>query len=222
MNQANILRGAAACGLAAMLATGSSPAEAIELGAYIAPGYSLNTIIMGKARADELFETGLGATFDSSSLDKKTRGYSLAVGYQLTRNFALEGSWINLGKMNYDFTFTATDSGTGQSAQFPGRITNRRSGMAFAGVGTLPLGTSFALDARAGFLFGEHKLRVYVEDEPFAGFNDSKTSLFYGVGATWFVTPYTGVVVGFNRFRQGHFEADVNQLSIGFRYSYGY
>jgi OmpA-OmpF porin, OOP family len=222
MNQAKILRGAAACCVVAMLATGGSPAEAIELGAYIAPGYSLNTIIMGNARADDVFESGLGATFDSSSLDKKTRGYSLAVGYQLTRNFAVEGAWINLGKMKYDFTFTANDPDTGLPGQFAGRITNRRSGMAFAGVGTLPLGAVFALDARAGFLFGEHKLRVYVEDEPFTGFNDGKTSLFYGVGATWFVTPYTGVVVGFNRFRQGHYEADVNQLSIGFRYSYGY
>jgi OOP family OmpA-OmpF porin len=216
MNQANVLRVVVACGLAMVLAVVSGSARAIELGAYIAPGYAFNKIDLGLPAADEIFETGLGATFDTSSLDASTRGYSLAVGYQLTRNFAMEGAWINLGKLKYDFTATGT-SGT-QS----GRITNRRSGMAFSAVGTLPLGTLFSLDARAGFLFGENKLRVYVEDESFGGFNDSKTSLFVGVGATWFVTPYTGIVLGYTRFKEGQFEEDTDQISIGFRYSYGY
>ncbi len=217
MNQANVLRGVVACGVAVMLAAGSGPAEAIELGAYIAPGYSFNKVDISRAEMDPSLEEFIGLPFDESSLDRNVTGYSLAVGYQLTRNFALEGAWINLGKLKYDFTFTD------ETGQLAGRYTSRRSGMAFAGVGSLPLGTYFAVEGRVGALFGEDKQRISVPEADFAtGYNDGKTSLFFGVGATWFITPYTGVSVGFTRFKEGVLETDIDQLSIGFRYSYGY
>lgn len=217
MNQANVLRGVVACGVAAMLVAGSDRAGAVELGAYIAPGYSFNTVDISRDEMDPTFEEFIGLPFDESSLDRSMRGYSLAVGYQLTRNFALEGAWINLGKLKYDFAFSD------ESGQLTGRFTSRRSGMAFAGVGSLPLGTYFSVEGRVGALFGEDKQRISVPDANFAsGYNDGGTSLLFGVGATWFVTAYTGVSVGITRFKKGALERDIDQLSIGFRYSYGY
>jgi len=215
--RANVLRGVVACGVAVVLAAGNGRARAVELGAYIAPGYTFNSMDVTRAQMDATFEEFIGLPFDSASLDRNVRGYSLAVGYQLTRNFAVEGAWLNLGKLKYDFTFTD------ETGQLAGRFTSRRSGMAFAGVGSLPLGPYFSVEGRVGALFGEDKQRIGVPEAGYeGGYNDSETSMFFGVGATWFVTPYTGIHAGVTRYKKGALNSDIDQLSIGFRYSYGY
>lgn len=193
-----------------------SHAMATEHGMYIAPAYGFNKIDVDLAGLDTLFQSALALDFDSSSLDRSSRGLSLAVGYQFTPHLAVEGAWIDLGKLRYDFTFT---DAAGPQA---GRVTNRSSGMAFAGVGSLPLGAYFSLEARVGALFAENKLRLTdLATGDSGGIDDRNTALYFGVGATWLITPYTGIHAGFTRYDKGSFDEDVDQFSIGIRYSYG-
>lgn len=214
MNQGPVLRWVAiACATA--VACGGRAAAA-ERGFYVAPAYSFNTIDVNKAEVDALFESAFALEFDESSLDRSTRGLSLGVGYQFTPYLAVEGAWIDLGKLRYDFSFTDE---TGQQLA---RISNRSSGMAFAAVGSLPLGPYFSVDARLGALFGENKLRLADRTTgDSSSVSDRKTALFFGAGITWMVTPYTGVYASVARFNKGSFEADVDQFAIGLRYSYG-
>lgn len=213
MGRARLVRRAAVC-VAAIICGGQ--AVAAEHGMYIVPGYGFNTIDVSREELDAAFQPALGIDFSSSSLDRSTRGLVLGVGYQFTPQLAVEGTWVELGKLRYDFSFT--DEAGAQA----GRITNRSRGMAIAAVGSLPLGGFLSLEARAGALFADNKLRlVDMATGEGGSLSDRKTALFFGAGLTVMVTPYTGIQAAFTRYNKASFEEDVDQFSIGIRYSYG-
>lgn len=208
-----LLRWSGACVVA--LACGT-PAAAVERGMYITPGYGFNKIDVKLQEFDFIFQSLLEVDFTSSSLDRSTRGLALTMGYQFNPYLAVEGGWIELGRIRYDFSFE--DSFGAQH----GRITNRSRGFAVNAVGSLPLGELFLLEARAGALFADNKLRLEdLATGDSGSVSDRKTALFFGGGVTFFVTPYTGIHAGVTRYRKASFGADVDQFSIGIRYSYG-
>ena len=78
------------------------------------------------------------------SRDESSVAYKLFGGYQLNRNFAIEGGYFDLGK--FGFTSTTTPAGT-----LNGRIKLR--GLNLDLVGTLPLTDRFSAIARVGGQF---------------------------------------------------------------------
>ena len=84
---------------------------------------------------------GAGTTVTSVSRDSRSTAYRLLGGYQFNRYLALEASYFDLG--HFGFSGTTAPAGT-----LNGRI--RVAGVGMDVVGSLPVGDSFALLARAG------------------------------------------------------------------------
>ena len=98
---------------------------------------------------DERINRGLlGNGFTSSALvaDDRSTGYKIFGGYQLNRNFALEGGYFDLG--NFGYTATTVPTGT-----LDGRIKLR--GLNLDLVGTVPLGEKFSVFGRAGLNYAQ-------------------------------------------------------------------
>jgi OOP family OmpA-OmpF porin len=98
---------------------------------------------------DERINRGLlGSGFSASTLvdDDRSTGYKIFGGYQLNRNFAIEGGYFDLG--NFGYTATTVPAGT-----LDGRIKLR--GLNLDLVGTVPLSEKFSVFGRAGLNYAQ-------------------------------------------------------------------
>ena len=98
---------------------------------------------------DERINRGLlGSGFTSSTIvdDDRSTGYKIFGGYQLNRNFAVEGGYFDLG--NFGYTATTVPAGT-----LDGRIKLR--GLNLDLVGTVPLSEKFSVFGRAGLNYAQ-------------------------------------------------------------------
>lgn len=231
----------------------AAPAVAVEEGAYIALDYNSNNFDRSAADFDAQLQPFLACGFaidvtcatpavvslGQTSLNKKSRGYDLWVGYQFTPWFAVEGAYLEMGRIHHGFDGTVDvgpvdingDLVTDYDGPQPlsGRTTFHTRGPAVAVVGTLGLGKYFSADARAGLFFADNKLDLAMQYAPPTGVqpysyseSSGKTALFYGASATFWVTPYVGMRGGFAIYHKGAFSHDIKQFFVGMRYSYGY
>jgi len=130
------------------------------------------------AQADETrgFEFGLGAARNDFTLDRdyfgaelkdKTTGYSALFGYRFAPQFAVEGHYFDGGKAEWSV---------------PGvRLTLKSKAYGASALGTLPLGESFGVFARVGYLHGELETRATIDGDLF-GEDTNDNEPFYGVG----------------------------------------
>ena len=98
---------------------------------------------------DERINSGLlGRGFTSSTIvdDDRSTGYKVFGGYQLNRNFAVEGGYFDLG--NFGYAATTVPAGT-----LDGRIQLR--GLNLDLVGTVPLSEKFSVFGRAGLNYAQ-------------------------------------------------------------------
>jgi OmpA-OmpF porin, OOP family len=86
-------------------------------------------------------------------------GYKVFMGYQLDRNWALEGSWVTLGKFQYGY---ATAGG---STSLDYKVT----GFGFSLVPSIPLGDSFSVFGKLGVFASQARLTVASANGAFAG-----------------------------------------------------
>jgi len=241
-----------ALGLLAAFAV-ALPAMAVERGFYIAGDYDTNrfdrTAAQFDAQLEPFLECGLSSdiycsdapdvSIDQSSLGKKAHGYDLWVGYQFSPYFAVEGAYLDMGRIHHAFSGTAdfgpVDVDGDGTADFDGpqplsgSTTFHTRGPGVAAVAAADVGEFFSIDARAGLFFADNKLALDFTIAPPTGAqtfsyseSDSKTSLFYGAAATFWITPYVGLRGGFSEYSKGAFDHDVKQYFLGIRYSYGY
>jgi len=189
--------------------------------------------------SDAYCTTPADVSFTQTSLNNRSKAYDLWVGYQFSPWFAVEGAYLDMGRTHHSFDGTVDvgpvdvdgDGIADYSGPQPlsGRTTFHTRGPAFAVVGTMGLGEYFSAEARAGFFFADNKLSMNIQYSPPPGAqpysygeSDSKTALFYGASATFWITPYVGLRGGFATYRKADFDHDVRQVFVGFRYSYGY
>ncbi len=142
MNAATRLLGLAACGTLGTLGSLiAGPVVAQEAGQF----YGGLSVGRSKAKiGDERITAnllGAGLTTTGMTNDDSSTGYKLFGGYQLHRNFAVEGGYFDLGK--FGFTSTTVPAGT-----LDGRIKLR--GVNLDLVGRLPLGDRFSVLAKVG------------------------------------------------------------------------
>lgn len=98
---------------------------------------------------DARINSGLiGSGFSSSTIvdDDRSTGYKIFGGYQVNKNFAVEGGYFDLG--NFGYTATTVPAGT-----LDGRIKLR--GLNLDLVGTLPLSEKFSVFGRAGLNYAQ-------------------------------------------------------------------
>ena len=187
-------------------------------------GYFYGGLSLGEsiARINEeritanLLASGLSTT--SMSRDERDPGWKLFGGYQLNRNFAVEGGYFNLGK--FGFTSTTTPAGT-----LDGRI--RVHGLNLDLVGTLPLGERFSLLGRVGAQVASSRDNfdgsgAVVVTNP----SPSKRELDYkfGVGLQYEVNPSFLVRLEGERYRINDAvgnRGDINLYSVSLVFPFG-
>ena len=202
----------------AALAAGTSPLTmAQDLGWYGGANIGRSAARIDDARITSGLAAGGLGTSSISDRDRST-GFKLYGGYQLHRNFALEGGYFDLGKFGY----TANTIPTGT---LDGNI--RLKGFNLDAVGLLPFTERFSALGRVGLNYAK-------ASDSFTGTgavnvtnpNPSKTGTNYklGVGLQYAFTEALGLRAEVERYRvndavgnKGH----VDLFSVGLVYRFG-
>lgn len=215
-----------ACVLVA--ACGTLPVAAQAAGFYMDAAMARSSV-SGTSQAGldaAMIETG-EAAFDSfvlndSSLDTGDTGFSVAVGYQFTPYVAAEAAFIQLGTLGYAADVTVDDGGG--PVDLTTGFSFKTGGPALAVIGSWPIGSSLALDARIGAYFAKTQVSVFASDgeasERESLGSEEETGLLLGVGATWQFAANLGLRLGYTRLDQavaGAQAGDADQLSLGLR-----
>ncbi len=217
-------------GAIATLVLGAGAASAAVPGFYVAGSVGQSSSDLKQSDQDDLDDltllawnqAGLDLVDGDSDLDKSDMGFELALGYQFTPNVAVEAAWFDLGDATYEATGTLTDGVDLFDAVT--EIAIGVSGPALSLVGSWPLGEAFAVDARAGALFGQSKARITVGLDGISqseSDSDGKTSVLYGVGVSWMFSPAVSLRLGYTRFDKAVLdEVDVRRVSLGLKYAF--
>lgn len=204
-------------GLLALAALVSTPALADDLGWYGGASIGRSAATIDDARIRSGLASGGLATSSISDRDRST-GFKLYGGYQLHRNFALEGGYFDLGRFGY----TANTIPTGT---LDGTIKLR--GFNLDAVGILPITDRFSALGRVGLNYAQAR-------DSFTGTGavgvtnpnprESGTNYKLGVGLQYAFTESLGVRAEAERYRindavgnKGH----VDLFSVGLVYRFG-
>ena len=168
----------------------SAPAFAGDI--YVVGSVGQSYLHQDKAQIDNTVAEA-GATGISSTLNNKDIGYKLQLGYQFNQNFAVEGGWVDLGKVKYSASYA------GGSAN----ASTKASGFNVAAVGILPVNESFSLFGKLGVIDGKVEETVSATGPGGSANASEKTTKWkgnYGVGATYNINKQVGVRAEYERF----------------------
>jgi OOP family OmpA-OmpF porin len=204
-------------GLALMAAFGSQTAMAQDAGWYggLSAGQSRAKIDDDRISRDLL---GSGFTVNGITNDERDTGFKVFGGYQLNRNFALEGGYFDLGRFGFNANVTPTGSLAG---------TIRLRGLNLDAVGLLPITERLSAFGRVGVNYAEAR-------DHFTGTgavsvfnpNPSKrdTNYKFGAGLQYAITDALNVRLEAERYRVNDAvgnRGDVDLMSIGLVYRFG-
>jgi OOP family OmpA-OmpF porin len=159
---------------------------------------------VGKSDFDDSNTTGL---ITSGTVDGKDTGFKIFGGYQFNQNFGVELAYVDLGKASYSGFFGAAPVTGG---------TVKTSGLNISAVGTLPLGSGFALFGKAGLFAWEAKANDVTGGVPFSEKKDG-ADLSLGIGASYDFTKNFAIRAEWERFKA---VGDIDLLSIGVVYKF--
>lgn len=179
---------------------------------------------VGQSRAtidDARISSGLqSGGFTSSSIvdDDRSTGYKIFGGYQLNKNFAVEGGYFDLGKFGY--TATTVPAGTLNGSM-------KVRGLNLDLVGTLPLTEKFSVFGRVGVNYAQTRdnfsgtgaVRV---TNPNPRKND--TNYKFGAGLQYAFTDSLAMRLEAERYRINDAvgnKGDVDLYSVGLIYRFG-
>ncbi len=208
----------------------SAAASAAGPGFYVAGTFGQSTADISSSDKNALDQTliatwgdlGYDVVSGRSDLDKKSSGYELAVGYQFSPYLAVEAAYIDLGEAKYEFD-GRLDDGTGP-VDSDADIDVGVKGPALSLVGIWPVNEKISLDARAGALFGKSRAKIELEIDDVSEWTsekDSKTSLLFGMGASWAYTEQLSFRIGYTHFADAVFdEYSVGRFSLGVKFAF--
>ena len=173
-----------------------------------------------KFKNDSISSTlaGQGFTVNSSAEDNSSTGYKLYGGYQLNRNFAVEGGYFDLGRFGYAVNTTPVGVFSNDA---------RVRGLNLDLVGILPLTEQFSVFGKVGAAYAQ--TRANNTSTGFLPLNNSSTSrkdtnLKLGLGMQYALTEALAVRAELERYRindpirnRGH----IDMASIGLVYRFG-
>ncbi|GAB2181481.1 outer membrane beta-barrel protein [Denitratisoma sp. agr-D3] len=217
---ANRYRSWALAGIVATstLMAGGAQAQSNDTGWYggINLGRS-NGGVSGSQIDGVLGNQGLTGT---SSTDGRDTTYSLNLGYQFNRNFAVEGGYTDFGKykVNSNVTAPAGDTASGDW---------KSTGWTAVGVGILPIDNALSVYGKAGVVLADTKLSLGSSTgaNAISGGSHSSTNGTYGLGVSY---DFGNRVVGkleWNRY-QGLGDSattgstDLNTYTMGVAYKF--
>ena len=215
----------AALGLATLAAALAAPAAFAQNAAPISSGWYMGGSI-GRTTQDAdnaAITNGLaaqGLTTTSIDSDDRDRGYKVFGGYQLNRNFAIEGGYFDLGSFGYTAQTAPLGSQSGD-VRYKGvnldlvgilPITDKFSAIGRVGVTSAKASGSYGATGAAGLPYGS------------ASHSERSTNPKVGVGLMYDFTPSLGVRVEAERYRvkdpfsnRNH----VDMMSVGLVYRFG-
>ena len=149
---------------------------------YVGVGVGSAEADISSSRAGERL-LGSGATGVNTSLDEDDTSYKITVGYDYSKNIAIEAAYVNFG----DFNLDANE--TGVANPLVGRFDADTDGVSLAVVGKLPLANNFSLLGKIGAYYwnSDTDTSVTQSGAPVAinEVDDDGTDFFYGVGAQY-------------------------------------
>ena len=164
----------------------------------------------------------VGAAAPDLSGNEPNTGYTLYGGYQVNRNFALEGAYSDVGKI--DFRRDPDASGLGA-------ISSRSSGLRLDAVGIVPLQSGFSLFGKLGLSYtkGNTSFSTGAAAAPPITLTDlnaprSEWNSNYGLGANYDVSNNLGLRLQYERInnvgdlRTGEGNVGIWSLGVTKRY----
>ena len=149
----------------AMLAA-TLPAEAADKGFYLSAG-------VGRAEEDPGSSNGINIALglppaanivhlepDSVEVDNGDTAWSVGAGYRVSRYFAAEVEYVDLGTTEYTEHYTFDSPFYVDSGIITHDYTSAMTGVSVSLLGSLPLGRDFALFLRGGALFADREVKV--------------------------------------------------------------
>jgi OOP family OmpA-OmpF porin len=200
----------------AMIAGITLPAYASDLYVVGSVGQSnFNKGILSQGSYDTFLRSG-GASVQSSSLDNNRTGYKVLLGTQINPYFAVEGGYVDLGKINYD---AALANGSAAAS-----VKDR--GVVIDALGTYPATDKFSVFGKAGLYHNRATIdssstsATLGPNYRISERNDSN-SLNYGASATYAFNDRVGVRAEYEQFRNVSAntfvggKGNVNMISVG-------
>ena len=159
-----------------------------------------------------------GFTVNSRTEDNSSNGYKLFGGYQLNRNFAVEGGYFDLGRFNYALNTTPLGTFSGDT---------RVRGLNLDLVGMLPLSDRFTIFGRAGAAYAQSRAnftRTGALPLNFSSTSRNDTNLKVGIGMQYAITEALAVRAELERYRVSdpvRNRGNIDMASIGLVYRFG-
>ena len=137
------------------------------------------------------------------SCDDSDSAWKIFLGYQATKNFGIEASFVDFGKFSVEFPVIGI---------FPVTVVAEASGFGVVGTGTVPLSERFGLFGKVGVFFWDVEARAV----GISGitFDDDGEDLAFGFGAKVNVTENISLRAEWEQFEEVS-EEDVRLLSAG-------
>jgi OOP family OmpA-OmpF porin len=185
--------------------------------------YAGGSVGQSRAKIDDPRITAqlLGAGLSSTSITDNNRGqgYKLFAGYKISKIFAIEGGYFNLGKFGY--VATTVPAGT-----LLGNI--KLQGLNLDGVGTLHLNEKFSVFGRLGFNYAQARDNFTNTGAVIAptNSNPAKNQINYkfGVGLQYALTDALAMRLEAERYRINDAvgnKGDIDLYSLGLNYRFG-
>jgi OOP family OmpA-OmpF porin len=191
-------------------------AQSVQRPWYIEGNVGWTKMDMDGAEINRQF--GRQGALTSSSFNDEDTGWGLTLGYKFSRNWAIEGGYVDFGKFKYSGTTFAPIPGS-----FSGDF--KASAWSLAGVGTLPLEKNFSLYGKLGLHYSEAKLSTSSVGTPLSGGKSNDTGMVFGLGATYDFTPVVYGKFGWDRYlrvgddqKTGRGDIDYVGAGVGLRF----
>ena len=188
-----------------------------------APGWYVGGNV-GRTQADfdneRITNTLAGQGFRVTSTTERDHdtGYKIFGGYQLSRNFALEAGYFDLGKLNYGFTTLPAGSFNSET---------RVRGLNLDLVGILPLSDRFSVFGRVGANYAQTKSSFSRTPNLALNNFDSRnkdTHVKVGLGLQYAITPALSIRGELERYRISdpiRNKGYIDMASVGLVYRFG-
>lgn len=209
--------------LAAMLGVGTS-ARAAQLGPYVGGFYGLIEHDIGIGPFESFTLNALYPALDftpsshSPSLDTEDEGYGGLIGYRISRHFAIEGVFMDLGEVTYRAHAEGVN-GDGDAVVGETRLTHDVSGIGVYGLAILPVGYRWEIYARGGIQLTSSGVDGRFNRFPIDFSRESSTDYLLGAGIAMSVAEIYGLRLEYKRiFGAGNgavLEGDLDVVSLG-------
>lgn len=202
--------------------TVSPTARAADNGWYAGAGVGAANTDVDVADYDRALSV-LGYTA-SSSMDDTDTGWKLFGGYEFDKNWAVEGSYVDLGKVTSNTTVSSGPAGwTPQDFVDAAATVHPYSvdGLSLTGKGTYPFGNGAAVFAKLGLFAWKADIEVHcIGCTPAALQPDDESGVDWtvGAGASYELTDKIGIRAEWERFATDRDDVDFFSASVLYRF----